>query len=54
MTSVNNVLKLMISITSLKSSLVQHDVHFVNYGTDDKAGYVVGRGYLVIDWSFSG
>ena len=35
---------------------MQHDDHFVNYGpiyskTDDKAGYAMGRGYLVIDKS---
>ena len=43
----------MVSIIHFKSSSIQHDVHFVNYGPiyfkiDYKAGYVFGRGYLVI------
>ena len=43
-------------MSSLKSSSMQHDVHLVNYGPissqiDHKAGYALGRGYLVIDRS---
>ena len=46
----------MVSVSSFKSSSTQHDVHFVNYGPiyfkiDHKAGYALGRGYLVIDRS---
>ena len=46
----------MVSIASLKSSSIQHDVHLVNYGPilsqiDHKAGYALGRGYLVFDRS---
>ena len=46
----------MVSIASFKSSSIKPDVHFVNYGPiyfkiDDKAGYDLGRGYLVIDRS---
>ena len=44
----------MVSVASFKSSSIQHDVHFVNYGPiyfkiDNKAGYALGRGYLVIN-----
>ena len=44
----------MVSVSSFKSSSIQHDVHFVNYGPvyfkiDDKAGYASGQGCLVID-----
>ena len=44
----------MVSVASVKSSSIQHDVHLVNYGPiyskiDNKAGYALGRGYLVID-----
>lgn len=44
----------MVSTTSFKSSSIQHDVHCVNYSPiqhdiDDKAGYALGRSYLVID-----
>ena len=40
----------MVSVSSFKSSSVQHDVHFVNYGPsyfeiDDKAGDALVRGY---------
>ena len=42
----------MVSVTSFKSSSIQHDVHFVHYGPiyfkiDDKAGYALGWDYLV-------
>lgn len=41
-------------LNGFKSSLMQRDVHFVNYGliyskTDDKAGYALGWGYHAID-----
>lgn len=44
----------MVSTSSLKTSLIQHDVPFVNYGSiyskiDDKALYVLVHGYSVID-----
>ena len=40
----------MVSITSFKSSSIQHDVNLVNDGPslskiDDKAGYALGCGY---------
>ena len=43
-----------VSIASFKSSSIQLDVHFVNYvpisfKLDNKAGYDLGRGYLVIE-----
>ena len=46
----------MVSVSSVKSSLTQHDVHLVNYAhiyikIADKAEYALGRGYLVIDRS---
>ena len=46
----------MASVSSFKSSSTQHDVHFVNYGPiyfkiDNKAGYALGWGYLVIERS---
>ena len=46
----------MVSISIFKSSSTQHDVHLVNYGPiylkiDHKAGYALGRGYLLIDRS---
>ena len=44
----------MASVTSLKTSSIQHDVHFVNSGPiyfkiDNKAGCALGRGYLVFN-----
>ena len=47
---------LMVSVSSFKSSSIQHDVHFLNYGPiyfkiDNKAGYTLGRGFLVTDRS---
>ncbi len=41
---------------TFKSSSIQYDVHLVNYGPvlskiDDKAGYTLGHGYLIIDKS---
>ena len=44
----------MVSGASSKSSSMQHDVHFVNYGPiylkiDVEAGYASGRGSLLID-----
>ena len=44
----------MISITSLKPSSMQYDVHLWNFGLPDfifgnKAGYALARGYVVID-----
>ena len=46
----------MVSITSFKSCSMQHDVYFVNYGPvyfkiDNKAGYALGRDYLMINRS---
>ena len=46
----------MVSVASFKSSSTQHDADFINYGPiyfkiEDKAGYALGRGYLVIDRS---
>ena len=54
MSSVHWVSKtFMVSVSSFKSSSIQHDVHFVDYGPsyfkiDDKVGRALGRGYLVI------
>ena len=44
----------MVSFTSFKSSSIEHDVHFVNYGSmylkiDNKSAYALGWGYLVTD-----
>ena len=44
----------MVSIASLKPSSMQYDVHLWNFGLpdfifEDKAGYALGRGYVVID-----
>ena len=44
----------MVLVASFKSSSIQNDVHFINYGPiyskiDDKAEYALGRDYLVID-----
>ena len=44
----------MVSIASLKPSSMQYDVHLGHFGLpdsicDDKAGYALGRGYVVID-----
>lgn len=40
----------MVTVPTFKSSSIQHDVHLVNYGkTDDKVGYDLGCGHLVID-----
>ena len=44
----------MVSISSFKSSSIQHDVHFVNCVVmqskiDDKITIALGRGYRVID-----
>ena len=49
----------MVSISGFKSSSTQHDVHLVNYGPiyfkiDNKAGFALGRGYLVTDGSLPG
>lgn len=39
----------MVSITSFKTSSIQHDDHFANYGPiDNKVEYVFGHGFLVI------
>lgn len=43
----------MVLFTSFQYYLIQNDVHFVNYcyvlsKTDDKAGYALGHGHLVI------
>lgn len=43
----------MVLFTSFQYFLIQNDVHFVNYcyvlsKTDDKAGYALGHGHLVI------
>lgn len=43
----------MVSVASFKSTSTQHNVHFINDGPylskmDDKAGYALGHGYLVI------
>ncbi len=42
----------LVSVASLKSSSIGHDVHFINYDPikskiDNKAGYALGRG---CDW----
>ena len=42
----------MVSVASFTFSSPEQDVHVVNYGPiyfriDDKAGYALGRGYLV-------
>ena len=44
----------MVSIASLKPSSMQYDVHLGHFGLpdficDDKAGYALGRGYVLID-----
>ena len=47
----------MVSVASFKSSSIEHDVHFANYGPiyfkiDDKAAYALGQSYLVSDRSY--